>query len=318
MLKADFSQLLEQYPFLVVDGAMATELEKSGCDLNHALWSAKVLREQPELIAEVHQRYFEAGADIAITASYQASFAGFKAYGMDEQQARETIARSVELAATARDRFWQEYDGTDRPRPMVAASVGPYGAYLADGSEYRGHYGVDDQTLKEFHRSRMAVLVEAGADLLACETLPSLQEARVLSELLAEFPQTCAWITFSARDGECISDGTPIAECVRALDELPQIVAVGVNCTALEHIPSLLKNMSRHTRLPLIVYPNSGEQYDADSKTWRVREHCSHHSLGSEVAEWVNLGARLVGGCCRTSPDDIKAVAEYRGEVAAT
>ncbi|WP_457809087.1 homocysteine S-methyltransferase [Kushneria sp. EE4] len=304
---------LSRHPLLIVDGALATELEARGCDLNDSLWSARVLAESPELIRQVHLDYFRAGADIAITSSYQATIEGYMARGMSESEALELIARSVRLAAQARDDFWHEADHEGRPKPLVAASVGPYGAWLADGSEYRGHYGIDEADLVDFHRARMAALVAAGADVLACETMPSLIEAKALVTVLAEFPEISAWITFTAHDGEHISEGTPIAECARWLDQQPQVAALGVNCTALEHISSLLEQMAAATDKPLIVYPNSGETYDAASKTWQGNCGASHGGgFGEQAGQWYARGARLIGGCCRTTPEDIRAVAAFR------
>ncbi len=307
---------LSRHPLLVVDGALATELEARGCDLNDSLWSARVLSERPELIRQVHLDYFRAGADIAITSSYQATLEGYMARGMSESEALALITRSVSLAAQARDDFWSEAGHEGRPRPLVAASVGPYGAYLADGSEYRGHYDIDEAGLVDFHRARMAALVAAGADVLACETLPSLIEARALVTVLAEFPEMSAWMTFTAHDGEHISEGTPIAECARWLNDQPQVAALGVNCTALEHIPSLLEKMSGATTRPLIVYPNSGETYDATSKTWQGGCDVAHGTgFGEQAAQWYARGARLIGGCCRTTPEDIRAIAAFRAEL---
>lgn len=307
------ARALLDHPLLIVDGALATELEARGCDLNDSLWSARVLAERPELIREVHLDYFRAGADIATTASYQATFEGYMARGMSEDEALSLITRSVTLATEARDAFWNEADHTGRPKPLVAASVGPYGAYLADGSEYRGHYDIDEAGLLDFHRARLGVLAAAGADVLACETLPSLVEAKALVTVLREFPDMSAWITFTAHDGEHISEGTPIAECARWLDDQPQVAALGVNCTALEHIPSLLEQMAAATSKPLIVYPNSGETYDADSKTWQGGCSVAHGAgFGEQAAQWYARGARLIGGCCRTTPEDIRAISAFR------
>ena len=195
------ADLLNRFPVLILDGAMATELERRGCDLRDPLWSAKVLLEAPELIWRVHSDYFCAGADIAITASYQATVDGFMRRGLGREESLDLLRRSVRLALEARDAFWREpANRIGRPRPLVAASVGPYGAFLADGSEYRGDYGLSEAELMDFHRPRMTTLLEAGPDLLACETLPCFVEARALVRLLAEFPDVSAWISFSARD----------------------------------------------------------------------------------------------------------------------
>ncbi|PGP51848.1 homocysteine S-methyltransferase, partial [Bacillus thuringiensis] len=199
--------ILSQHSIMLLDGALATELEAHGCNLDDPLWSARVLLENPELIYQVHSDYFRAGADCAITASYQATISGFSTRGIQEQEALELIKKTVLLARRARDDFWKENTQTNRPKPLVVASVGPYGAYLADGSEYVGNYVVTDKTLADFHRSRMSALIEAGADLLAFETIPSLQEARVLDTLLREFPETYAWLSFSLKNEKEISEG---------------------------------------------------------------------------------------------------------------
>lgn len=237
--------ILDTYPLIVLDGAMATELERKGCNLNDSLWSAKILMEEPELIKQVHTDYFAAGADCAITASYQSTFEGFAARGLSEAEARRLIELSVSIAAEARDEFWSlEENRLNRPKPIIAASIGPYGAYLADGSEYRGNYAISEDELIEFHRPRMKALIEAGADVLACETIPCLTEAKAIVRLLKEFPETYAWISFSAKDGLHISDGTPAADCASWLDEHRQIAALGINCTPLQHIPSLIDRKS--------------------------------------------------------------------------
>lgn len=259
--------ILDTYPLIVLDGAMATELERKGCNLNDSLWSAKILMEEPELIKQVHTDYFAAGADCAITASYQSTFEGFAARGLSEAEARRLIELSVSIAAEARDEFWSlEENRLNRPKPIIAASIGPYGAYLADGSEYRGNYAISEDELIEFHRPRMKALIEAGADVLACETIPCLTEAKAIVRLLKEFPETYAWISFSAKDGLHISDGTPAADCASWLDEHRQIAALGINCTPLQHIPSLIEELKKNTSKPIIVYPNSGEQYDPETK----------------------------------------------------
>ncbi|MFP7233078.1 homocysteine S-methyltransferase [Bacillus subtilis] len=302
--------ILDTYPLIVLDGAMATELERKGCDLNDSLWSAKILMEEPNLIKQVHADYFAAGADCAITASYQSTFEGFAARGLSEAEARRLIEMSVSIAAEARDDFWAlEENRLNRPKPIIAASVGPYGAYLADGSEYRGNYGISEDELIEFHRPRMKALIEAGADVLACETIPCLAEAKAIVRLLKEFPETYAWISFSAKDGLHISDGTPAADCASWLDEHRQIAAIGINCTPLQHIPSLIEELKKHTFKPIIAYPNSGEQYDPETKTWSGAA-CTE-PYGASARTWYEKGAKLIGGCCRTKPEDIQDIAAW-------
>lgn len=310
MVASALTAALQQQGMLVLDGAMATELERHGADLSGGLWSARLLVEQPELIAQVHRSYFEAGADVAITASYQASVPGFTALGLSTVEAEKLLQRSVRLAVDARDAFWAAGAGADRQRPVVATSVGPYGAILADGSEYRGQYQVSHSELVGFHRDRLAVLVAAGVEVLACETLPSLEEARAVVEAIRGWPELTAWVSFSARNGHQVSDGTSVAACAAWLDGQDQVVAVGVNCTAVEHIAGLLGELSGATDKPLVVYPNSGETWDAAERRWSGV--ATGAGFGALASSWYAAGARLVGGCCRTGPNDIRQVADAR------
>ncbi len=297
--------ILAEHPFVLLDGAMATELEARGCDLTDSLWSAKVLMENPQLIYDVHLDYFRAGAQVAITASYQATPDGFAARGLDEAQSRSLIGKSVELARQARESYLAE--NSTAKGLLIAGSVGPYGAYLADGSEYRGDYQRSAQVFQEFHRPRVEALLEAGVDLLACETLPSFAEIRALAQLLAEYPVAQAWFSFTLRDSQHLSDGTPLCDVLALLADYPQIVAVGINCIALENTTDALSYLHSQTPLPLVVYPSSGEHYDAVTKTWHHHgEACA--TLEGYLPQWLAAGAKLIGGCCRTTPKDIAAL----------
>lgn len=290
---------------LILDGALATELEARGCNLADTLWSAKVLMENPELIYQVHYDYFAAGANVAITASYQATPLGFAARGLDSGQASALIRQSVALAQRARDDY-RAASGSQAPL-LVAGSVGPYGAYLANGAEYRGDYALPAAEMKDFHRPRVAALLEAGVDLLACETLPSFGEIQALISLLAEFPHSSAWFSFTLRDAQHLSDGTPLSKVAEVINGAPQVVAVGLNCVALESVTPALQTLQALTDKPLLVYPNSGEHYDAVSKSWHSAP--SGCTLHDKFPEWQQAGARLIGGCCRTTPQDIAAIA---------
>ncbi len=301
------AQFLMQRPLMILDGALATELERRGADLHDVLWSAKVLMEQPNLIGAVHRDYFEAGADVAISASYQANFEAFARRGIGTTRAAQFLRDSIALAAQARDDFWAvPANRIGRSLPLIAASIGPYGAMLADGSEYHGHYDLSDIELMAFHRPRLEVLAQCGADVLACETIPSLREALVLAQLLTEFPSASAWISFTCADGAHTCEGQRIAECVSRLNDFPQVVSVGVNCTRPEYISSLLRSMRDQTDKPLLVYPNSGEHYDARTKQWTGL--ADGGPFAQQARGWYKDGARLIGGCCRTRPSDIRAI----------
>lgn len=292
---------------MYLDGALATELERRGVVLDDALWSARVLDDQPALIQEVHLAYFRAGADIATTASYQATLPGFSALSYDQKTARQLIRRSVRLAQAARQQFWETEDTSKRLYPLIAASVGPYGAFLADGSEYSGRYGLSKQQLTAFHQPRLEWLLEERPDLIAFETLPCLKEAAALLRLLEHYPDQQAWFSFSARDDQSISDGTPVEEAGWLLGEHPQVAAIGINCTPPDHILGLLERLGAHTGKPLLAYPNSGEGWDAERRCWLTASR-SPEGFGNLPSSWQKAGAKIIGGCCRTRPEDVKAL----------
>lgn len=289
MTTSAFAALVSGGTPVVIDGGLATQLEAQGCDINNPLWSASVIQSNPQAIIDAHRAFLEAGAQIIIAASYQAT-------------EPEMLRRSVELAMQARDEF-QERNGS---RALVAASVGPYGAVKSDGSEYTGDYGLGIDELREFHKERLALLDSFGADLLACETIPSLDEAKALTELLADCV-TPAWVCFSCRDGERINDGTTIEAAAGLFRDHPQVHAVGVNCTQPLYVTSLINRIrSSAPGKAIVVYPNSGEVFDANDKTWSgvvTEEDWKRVSL-----EWVAAGAMIVGGCCRTTPQHVQAI----------
>ena len=310
MANNPIASILNENSVLVIDGALATELERRGCDLKDDLWSARILLEQPESIKQVHLDYFKAGADCAITASYQATIEGIARRGLNKEESIALIQKSVKLAAEARDEFWSDpANRTGRSKPFIAASVGPYGAFLADGSEYRGDYGLSEKELIDFHRPRMKALIEAGAEVLACETIPCLIEAQAITKLLEEFPGSTAWLSFSARDERHISEGQMFADCVKQLEDHPQIAAIGVNCTSPNYIPSLIREAAQVTGKPILVYPNSGESYNAEKNVWNGDPVVD--SFGEQARAWYEAGARLIGGCCRTTPEDIRVIASW-------
>lgn len=300
---------LEVQDALILDGGLATELEARGCDLRDELWSARLLLENPALIQQVHLDYYRAGADCGISASYQATIPALLARGLSEAEAVELICLSVQLVRQARDQFWAKPSNrAGRVQPIVVASVGPYGAALADGSEYTGDYDLDEAGLVEWHRQRWHILADSGADILACETIPSYSEMRALVKLVAETPDTPVWVSFSCRDGRHINDGTPIADCAAFLDGVAQVVAVGINCTPPSLIPNLIREVRAVTQKPIVVYPNSGETYDVVEKVWLGQSVPAE--FGTFSREWRKEGAALIGGCCRTGPVHIRQIAE--------
>ena len=298
------ARLIERQGVMMLDGGLATALEARGFDLDDELWSARVLLENPDAIRQVHLDFLTAGADCVTSSTYQASLPGFRKRGLSENDGIALLRRSVDLALEARDTFWSGPENREgRTKPLVAAGIGPYGAFLADGSEYTGRYVIDGDALYAFHKSRWDILAESPADLLACETIPSAQEAGVLMRLLNETPGRWAWVSFSCRDGEHLCDGSSIAGVIAACDETPNLAAVGVNCTSPEFIPSLIAEARRATDKPVLVYPNSGRRYLPETRTW------SEASPGIDVVEacveWARLGAAGIGGCCGVSAEEI-------------
>lgn len=280
----------------VVDGGLGSTLEAAGADLAAPLWSAKALVEQPGLVQQVHEAFFRAGADVAVTASYQVSEEGFVAAGRDAADARRALARSVEVARVAAGAA-----GGDR---LVAASVGPYGAVLADGSEYHGRYALTAGELTAFHRRRLAVLEDTAPDLLAIETQPTLAEAEAVLEALAPSGPP-VWVTFTCGPGARTAGGDDLAAAGARVAAHPRVAAVGVNCTAADDIADALDALAG-TGLPLVACPNAGGAWDAEARVWR---YAGPGALDPErVAGWVSQGARLVGGCCGVGPDDIAAL----------
>lgn len=307
LARGPFEAFRDEQGATVLDGGLATCLEASGYDLADDLWSAKVLLEDPDAVRRVHTDFLQAGADCITSNTYQASIPGLVARGLTHDGAVRVLSGAVSLAVEARDVFWSDAENRDqRLRPLVAASVGPYGAFRADGSEYTGEYGLADDELLEFHEGRWQILAESAADLLGCETIPSLREAEVLLELLRRTSDRWAWMSFTCRDGVHLSDGSPLAVAARICDSVPRVAAVGVNCTRPEHISELITVVQDVTEKPIIVYPNAGGRYDTKHKTWAG--DAPRHDWPALVADWLDLGASVIGGCCRVGPEDIRGI----------
>jgi homocysteine S-methyltransferase len=296
----------------VLDGGMATELEHKGFNLDGPLWSAHVLQSSPETIAAVHREYLEAGADCLLTASYQVSTEGFQEIGFDVHDAAEATTNALRASVALAEKVRSEYQ-TGSPRKIwIAASLGPYGAMLHNGAEYHGNYDCSFDDLVGFHRRRIAVLAQTNADFLAFESIPSLDEAKAILTALQPYPDLAAYLSFTCRDGIHVSHGETLRTCAELLDTQPQVIGIGVNCTAPELIGSLIGELAKVTSKPIIVYPNSGEQWDAAHRCWQGDGQIQ--AFGELAGRWRGAGAQWIGGCCRTGPEHVRAVARvWRG-----
>ena len=294
----------------VIDGGLASELEYLGARIDGPLWSAHVLEDEPEKVSAVHRAYIQAGSQCIATCSYQVSRMGYTEVGLTQKQADAALLRSVKLARSVAAEF------PDR-RILVAGSLGPYGAALHNGAEYTGNYDCSYADLVRFHRERIEVLANASGaqapDLLAFETFPSLEEVRAVGEALAPWPSLKAWFSFSCRDEKHVSHGEPLAECAAAVAAFPQTLAIGVNCVPPHWLPSLIAELRSASDKPVLVYPNSGEGWDAAARSWIGTTDPA--DFGEKAKEWFAAGAQIVGGCCRTRPAHIHAVKQAAEQI---
>ncbi len=297
----------QSYP-IILDGGLSNVLESMGCDLNHPLWTAKLIETHPDLLIKTHLLYLEAGARIISSAGYQASMEGYLSLGKTKEEAAELIADSLDLVLKAKHLFIEKHR-PDYP-VQVAASMGPYGAFLADGSEYSGDYKISDRELTTFHQSRIEIYESKEADYFAFETIPSFQEAKVLSKLLSKC-LTPSWVSFSCKNDAQLNDGTPISEAISLFSEHPTIYALGVNCSAPKYMSGIIALIKKHApQKKIIIYPNSGEVYHADSKTW---SGISDPLVFEKMAlEWYKNGAHIIGGCCRIGPEHIAKLSSVK------
>ena len=298
----------------VIDGGLASELEARGARIDGPLWSAHVLEDEPARVKAVHRAYIEAGAQLVATCSYQVSRMGYAEVGLSAAQADAALLRAVRLAREVVAEFPQK-------RVLVAASLGPYGAALHNGGEYTGDYACSFSDLVRFHRERIQVLDCASGneapdneapDLLAFETFPSLDEARAVAVALADYPRLKAWFSFSCRDARHTAHGEPIEEAAAFAASLPQTVAVGVNCVAARWLPELIAELKRASQKPVLVYPNSGEGWDAVNRCWSGETRAADY--GAQAVQWFAAGAQIVGGCCRIGPAHIREAAQAATE----
>jgi homocysteine S-methyltransferase len=296
----------------VLDGGMATELERKGFNLAGPLWSAHVLESSPEAIASVHREYLEAGADCLLTASYQVSAEGFQEIGFAPQDAARAAANALRVSVALAESVRNEYQAGSPRRIWIAASLGPYGAMLHNGAEYHGNYDCSFDDLVGFHSRRIAVLARTNADFLAFESIPSLEEARAILAALQPYPDVAVYLSFTCRDATHVSHGETLRACAELLDTQLQVIGIGINCTAPELIGSLIGELAKETSKPIIVYPNSGEQWDALHRCWQGDGQVQ--AFGELAWRWRSAGAQWIGGCCRTGAEHVRAVARvWRG-----
>ncbi|XP_065163461.1 homocysteine S-methyltransferase-like isoform X2 [Atheta coriaria] len=307
---------------ILLDGGFASQLS---CHVNdpidgHALWSSRFLATDPEAVVQTHLDFLTAGAQVILTNTYQASVGGFSEHlNLSEEDSLALIKKAVQLANTALTRYLAEFPDQPERKPVIAGSIGPYGASLHDASEYNGSYAAITSTgkMREWHLPRMRALIEEGVTLLALETIPCRAEAEMLVELIKEFPHVKAWLTFTCREDEkSIASGEPFQETARKCYEMnpKQLIAVGVNCLAPRLVECLFEGINddpKKPKIPLIVYPNSGESYNVE-QGWINRDKCE--PVETYVHKWLDMGVRFLGGCCRTYAADVSRIRNEIGK----
>ena len=296
-----FQQWINEQDIVILDGSMSRLLEEQGLEINHRLWTALGLVEQPEAIYQVHKQYFDAGANVAITASYQATVKSFEDVGYSEKQAIAYIERSVTLAKKAKQ------DSKGGQAKWIAGSIGPYGAYLSDGSEYTGAYQISDYELKDFHEERIKALIASGVDVLAIETIPRLDELRVILNIIAviNFP---VWVSISLKDTAHLANGDSLADFQQLVEQDQNVIAYGINCVSPQLVAPVIENLSVAATKPLVAYPNSGAIFDAVTKTWS-EEISVEQVFSTDARCWHQKGAKLISGCCCSTEHDIARLA---------
>ncbi|GAB9261669.1 homocysteine S-methyltransferase [Ligilactobacillus animalis] len=290
----------------VLDGSMAAALKEQGIDSTGELWTAQALSDNIEAVYDAHYSYLAAGAQMILTDTYQANLQAFEKAGHSKQQAENLVGMAVLMAQKARD----DYEEQTGKHALVAASIGPYGAYLADGSEYRGDYLLNDAQYLNFHLPRLTAVLAQAPDCLALETQPKLSEPLALLRWLEKnVPQMPVYVSFTLRDEMTLSDGTELKRAVAAISKFEQVFAIGVNCIVPELVSGALKVMRQATTKKLIVYPNLGAQYDPETKTWAKSEQQLDFTQLTE--KWYQAGASIIGGCCMTTSPQISQIATY-------
>ena len=285
---------------VVLDGGLGTHLADRGNDISDSLWSARILRDNPDEVRAAHEDFFRAGAQVASTCSYQVTFDGLAQAGATREETEELLRVSVRLACEAAEAV---PSAGDVPR-LIAASIGPYGAGPGRGTEYDGAYGLTAAELAAWHRPRLEILAHTDADFLLAETIPSILEVEALASEFAHFEKP-AILSITVADGK-LRDGSSL-EDVATIVRGTQLAGLGINCCTTAEALTALRILAPLSDLPFAVYPNSGEEWDHTGRRWTGA--LEEASLTDSVHALVEAGARLVGGCCRVTPQDIAAIA---------
>lgn len=304
MTSNPFAHWLDAGDSVLLDGGLGTELERRGHTPLGRLWSAALVRTNPGAIREVHREYMEAGAKIITTATFQAALPTLRHTGLHRPEAEDFLRDAVALATLERDRFVHRHAGYYRP--LVAASVGPYGAALCNGAEYTGAYGVTDKQLISFHVERLRILAETDADVIACETIPSMQEARVLLQLIQALPQRWAWLSLLCHDATHLADGSSLSEVLKLAQDVPNLCAIGINCIPPRLALRSIDTLQRYATAPILMYPNASNEWDEATRT--PKDETEPEAFAAEARKWQKAGAQILGGCCRTTPAHIRAL----------
>lgn len=303
-MQSPFATWLDAREPVLLDGGLGTELERRGHTQLGKLWSAALVRTNPAAIREVHRDYLNAGAQVISTATFQAALPVIRHTGLHRAEAEDLLRDAVALASRERDRFHHHHP--DKPRPLVAASVGPFGAALCNGSEYTGRYEVSEKQLVAFHVERLRLFAESEADVIACETIPSLLEARVLLQLLTALPLRPFWLSLTCRDARHLADGSPLTEILQATRDVPNLCAIGVNCVGPRLLPRVIATLREHTVLPVLAYPNASNAWHLETR--QAVDETPPAAFAQASQTWLAAGAQIIGGCCRTTPAHIAAM----------
>ncbi|TDM48533.1 homocysteine S-methyltransferase [Macrococcoides goetzii] len=280
-----------QQDIVILDGGFGTTVEQFGYDVKHELWSSNLLQSNPEAVYKVHQAFVDSGAEIILTNTYQASVQSFLNIGITKDEARAYLEKAVELATRAAD-----------DKAIVAGSLGPYGAMLGNGSEYTGDYRETEADYIQYHKERLDILIEAGVNVFAFETIPNIEEIKAVKTLLRDYPSIEAWVSVTLKDSNHLSDGTPLEEVIRVVNEIDNVFAFGVNCTSVKVIDGAVDKLIALSDKPLMLYPNGGRKYDAVKKIW-IDQHDA--SLVEAAVRWKEKGVKMIGGCCQVGPEEI-------------